>query len=77
MAIDEAELKPLEFAEKMHTQQEITTTGEAKMFLQCLFQSIKLNCIEDANYIVLIVVIETRDVGSNQKTQFREPIYHT
>ena len=33
MAIDEAELEPLEFAEKMHTQQEITTTGEAKMFL--------------------------------------------
>ena len=26
MAIDEAELEPLEFAEKMHTQQEITTT---------------------------------------------------
>ena len=33
MAIDEAELEPLEFAEKMHTQQKITTTGEAKMFL--------------------------------------------
>ena len=26
MAIDEVELEPLEFAEKMHTQQEITTT---------------------------------------------------
>ena len=77
MAIDEAELEPLEFAEKMHTQQEITTTGEAKMFLQCLFRSIQLNCIEDANYIVLIAVTETGDVSSNQKTQFREPICHT
>ena len=75
MAIDEAELEPLEFAEKMHTQQEITTTGEANMFLQCLFRSIQLNCIEDANYILLIAA--TGDVSSNQKTQFQEPICHT
>ena len=75
MAIDEAELEPLEFAEKMHTQQEITTTGEAKMLLQCLFRSIQLNCIEDANYILLIAA--TGDVSSNQKTQFQEPICHT
>ncbi|XP_044347824.1 uncharacterized protein [Triticum aestivum] len=33
MAIDEAELEPLEFAEKMHTQQEITTTGSWRVLI--------------------------------------------
>mgnify|MGYP000899864149 FL=1 len=39
MAIDEAELEPLEFAEKMHTQQELQQQVRQRCFYSAFFET--------------------------------------
>ena len=46
MAIDEAELEPLEFAEKMHSQQELQQQVRQRSFYSAFFKTSILPVLE-------------------------------
>ena len=46
MAIDEAELEPLEFAEKMHTQRELQQQVKQKCFYSASFKVSNLTVLK-------------------------------